>query len=141
MPRTKTEKIIEKPEKVEEPERLQAPVGAVVVDDRVEFQLRETIVKTGTKQAYFIDRPLKTPVGWTIGQMVNSLGVGGRVYVAPVMDDQVREALESRFGKGRKEDELIVYGGEEEVVEPEPEVRRTLSKRSGPEVVGAEAEE
>ena len=121
MPREKKEKV------VEEPKVVKVPEGAVVVDDRVEFQLRETIVRRNTREAFFIDRPLKNPFDWTIGQMHDGLKIGGRVYVAPHVNDQVSSVLERIFGKGRKEDELIVYGGESE---PEVEVRRTLSSSS-----------
>ena len=142
MPKSKTDKIIEKPEKVESPSVATVPVpkGAVVVDDRVEFQLRSTIVRRNTREAFFIDRPLKPRRGFLVGQMSQSLIVGGRVYVVPEIDDSVKNDLESRFGKGRKEDELIVYGGEE-VVEPEVEVRRDLKPRPDTEVVEAEVEE
>lgn len=121
----------EKKEVAEEPKVVKAPQGATVVDDRVEFQLRETIVRRGTKEAYFIDRPLKEPVDWTIGQMHDGLKLGGRIYVAPQVNGQVSSTLERIFGKGVEEDELIVYGGEPE---PEVKVKRTLKARPKPEV-------
>ena len=130
MPREKKEKVVEEPKVVKTPE------GATVVDDRVEFQYRETIVRRNTKEAFFINRPLKQPCDWTVGQMIDGLKLGGRIYVAPQFDDQVRSTIESRLGKGRKEDELIVYGGGP--VEPEPEVRRDLKPKK---VVGVEVEE